>query len=120
MAYYDVFLLTQDVDFQARIAACYAVETEAGDGENPNAWSIDHIWDMAAAPGFGDAYASAVAGAVENPGRDQAVISDGQILAAVQHLMTLEAPPVEPPPENPIVENPTVENPIVLPDEETP
>lgn len=96
MAYYDVSLLTQDGDFQQRVAAAYATETvDEVDDINPSAWMNAHIWDMAAQPGFGDAYASALAGNVQNPGREQAVISDGQILSAVQHLMSLEAP--EPP-----------------------
>jgi hypothetical protein len=41
---------------------------------------------MAAAPGFADAYASAVAGGVPAPGRDPSVISDAQILSAIQAL----------------------------------
>jgi len=87
MAYYDVFLLTQDFDFQARVTAAYATETVNADGENPNAWMGEHIWDIAAQPGFGDAYASAIAGSVPNPGRDPAVISDAMILSAVQAVM---------------------------------
>jgi hypothetical protein len=85
MAYYDVFALTQDLDFQSRVAACYATETlETPDATNPNAWASEHTWDIASQPGFGDAYASALAGGVPNPGRDPSVISDGQILSAVQ------------------------------------
>jgi hypothetical protein len=88
MAYFDVFSLTQDLDFFARVAACYATETvDAPNGANPNAWAGEHIWDVAAAPGFGDAYASAVAGGVPNPGRDPSVISDAQILSAVQAIL---------------------------------
>lgn len=89
MAYYDVFLMTQDADFFARTAACYATETEGDQAAaNPNGWASEHIWDMAAAPGFSDAYASAIAGGVPNPGRDPAVISDAQILSAVQAIGT--------------------------------
>lgn len=88
MAYFDVFALTQDTDFYARCAACYATETAPGTGDNPNAWVSEHIWDIAGAPGFGDAYASAVAGDVPNPGRDPSVISDAEILSAVQAIGT--------------------------------
>lgn len=88
MAYYDLYLLTQDVDFYARSAACYASETATtpGGADNPNGWVSEHIWDLASAPGFADQYASAIAGGVPNPGRDPAVISDGQILSAVQAI----------------------------------
>jgi hypothetical protein len=89
MAYYDVSLLAQDPDFVVRIAACYSTETAGNaEAEYPTAWAADHIWAIAGAPGFGDAYSSAVAGGVPNPGRDASVISDAQILAAVQAIGT--------------------------------
>lgn len=47
-------------------------------------WGVEHRFQVAAAPGFSDAYASALAGGVPNPGRDQSVISDPEILSAVQ------------------------------------
>lgn len=90
MAFFDVSLLRQDPDFNARTAACYAQETSFGEGTDPGVWAQQHSWDLAAAPGFGDAYASAVAGGVPNPGRDQSVISDAQILSAVQAIMESE------------------------------
>lgn len=87
MAYWDVSLLAADGEFQNRVAACYATETPIGTGDQPMSWAAEHAWDVAAAPGFGDAYASAIAAGVPNPGRDPAVISDAQILSAVQALM---------------------------------
>ena len=93
MAYYDVAQLAQDPDFNVRIAACYATET-AGDpaAVYPTQWAAEHQWQIAGAPGFGDAYASAVAGDVPNPGRDPSVIGDDQILAAVQAVGTDPGP----------------------------
>jgi hypothetical protein len=89
MAYYDVSQLAVDPDFSLRVAACYSTETAGtADAEYPTTWAADHLWTIAGAPGFGDAYASAVAGGVPNPGRDPAVISDAQILAAVQAIGT--------------------------------
>lgn len=88
MGYYDVSALASDGDFTQRTMACYAIETASvADATNPSAWWSEHNWEMAAAPGFGDAYASAVAGEVPNPGRDPSVISDAQILSAVQAIM---------------------------------
>lgn len=88
MAYSDVTLLAQDYDFQLRTAACIAVETQA-EAVPPNApgWAADHAWQMAAAPGFGAAYASALASGVVRPGWDPSVISDNQILAAIQAIV---------------------------------
>jgi hypothetical protein len=82
MAYSDIALLSSDNDFINRTRACATTEGEA----DPLGWAADHQWQMAAAPGFGDAYASAVLNGIARPGNDPSVISDGQILSAVQNL----------------------------------
>lgn len=87
MAYSDVALLSQDYDFMQRVNACVATEQQT----NPTGWTQEHIWQVASSPGFGDAYASAIAGSVERPGNDPSVISDGMILSAVQTIMTTES-----------------------------
>ena len=81
MGYYEQSELSQDQDFYNRIAASAAVEIA---DEQPTVWAANHQWAIAAAPGFADAYSSALAGGVPNPGRDPSVISDAQILSAVQ------------------------------------
>jgi hypothetical protein len=83
MALWDQSMLARDGDFNLRIAACVSNENSDVD---PLQWAAEHQWGIAAAPGFADAYSSAVAADVENPGRDPSVISDAQILAAVQAL----------------------------------
>jgi hypothetical protein len=80
MSYSDVSDLKNDPSFQNRVTAACASEGE----ENPEAVMPQIIWSVAASPGFGDAWASAVAGGVPDPGRDPAVITDAQILSAVQ------------------------------------
>lgn len=85
MAYSDQALLSIDPDFVNRLAACAAIEVDLGD-EQAVSWAVRHVWQVAAAPGFADDYASAVAGGVERPGNDQAVISDDELRAAVQAL----------------------------------
>lgn len=80
--YSDVALLAQDTDFQFRTMACVSQEGEA----DPTSWVYQHTWQMAGAPGFGEKYASALAGNVERPGWDQSVISDADILGAVQAI----------------------------------
>jgi len=85
MSYFDQALLSRDPDFAQRLAACAAVEVELGE-QHPLDWAVANQWTVAASPGFADAYASAVAAGVERPGMDPSVISDAQILSAVQAL----------------------------------
>ena len=92
MAYYDVSLLANDQDFYQRSMAAYAVETlQSATAAPPGSWWEQHNWDMAAAPGFADAYASAILNAIPDPGRDPSVITDGQILSAVQAIISQTA-----------------------------
>jgi hypothetical protein len=77
--------LSTDGDFRQRIAACAATQP-IGD-LHPTAWADAQQWAIAAAPGFADAYAYACETGVERPGRDAAVITDEQLLAAVQHRL---------------------------------
>ena len=84
MAYYDLYLLAFDGDFFARTEAVAASEGAA----DPPQWAEDNRWGVAASPGFSDAYASALVGGAEYPGRDESVISDPQLLAAVQAIGT--------------------------------
>lgn len=97
MAYSDIALLANDADFAQRTVACVATEQSAGADipGDPGAWQATHTWQMASQPGFGDAYASAIAGEVDRPGNDQSVISDSQILAAVQTIVANETPSPE-------------------------
>lgn len=82
MSYSAQAQLSGDQDFVGRVSAAAAVEVEQP--ENPVTWARNHIWRIAAAPGFADAYESAIVAEVPRPGDDPAVISDGQILSAVQ------------------------------------
>lgn len=83
MSYWDIALLSSDSDFMQRTRA--SVSTQGVD--DPVTWSNDHAWQMAGMPSFGDKYAYAIATGVPNPGRDEAVISDQDILSAVQSLL---------------------------------
>ena len=81
MGYWDIALMANDSDLQQRVKASAAQEFP---GENLDVWLNEHIWQVTASPGWGEAWASAVAGGVANPGRDAGVITDGMILSAVQ------------------------------------
>lgn len=88
MAYWDLSLLANDADFSQRTVAAASEQLIP----DPEPWASTHRWEMAAAPGFADAYASALAGGVPDPGRDPAVISDDMIRAQVQFLNPGAAP----------------------------
>jgi len=85
MAYYDQAQLSRDGDFNLRIAAAAQIEVDLG-AESAQDWAVRHQWELAAAPGFADAYASAVAANNPRPGQDPSVISDAMILSAIQAM----------------------------------
>jgi len=85
VSYSSQAMLARDTDFTSRVAAAAAVEVDGI--TDPEGWARDHIWLIAAAPGFADAYESALVNGVERPGNDASVISDAQILSAVQALI---------------------------------
>jgi hypothetical protein len=82
MSLYTDHLLSIDEDFKVR---CVAAAARAG-VPGPFDWALERIHLIAAAPGFGAKYESALLNGVENPGRDEAVIADGEIEARVQQL----------------------------------
>lgn len=82
MSYYAQSRLAKDETLFDRVAACAASEQIP----NPQGWAWSLVWQFSAQPGWADAYSYAIATGVENPGREESVISDGQILAAVQAL----------------------------------
>jgi hypothetical protein len=85
MSYSSQAMLSNDTMFRDRIAGCAAIEVPLT--HQPVQWANDHIWWIAAAPGFADAYEYALNTGVVNPGNDPAVITDAQILSAVQGLL---------------------------------
>lgn len=92
MAYSDIAALAADQDFALRTVACVAVETQGAETKvDPGIWQAAHAWDMAAQPGFGEAYTYARDTDVEKPGENPGVITDAQILSAVQAIGTTEA-----------------------------
>lgn len=94
MSYFDQSLLARDADFIDRLSSAFAVEMDPTNGAlPPDQVARNSSWWISAAPGFADQYASALAGGVPNPGRDPGVITDPQILAAVQAFIAEVAPP---------------------------
>lgn len=90
MAYLDVANMTRDTSLVLRLSAAAAQEQVNGallEPDDPEAWAQEHRWELAAAPGWGDAWASAVAAGNEDPGADPGVITDGMILSEVQAVI---------------------------------
>jgi hypothetical protein len=85
MSYSTGHLISQDTDLRNR-AAIAAAEQGVAAGEEEH-WVFMHARQLAIQPGWREAWESALANGVEHPGADPAVISDGQILAAVQSLL---------------------------------
>lgn len=82
MSYWDQALAARDADLIARCVAAAASEQI----KNPAYWVDTRRHQLAAQPGWGDAYASAQAAGREHPGRDASVITDSDILAAIQAI----------------------------------
>ena len=85
MSYNAIAAAAADSHLKARIAACFAQETDGP--EQPTALAELHMWRIVAAPAISDAYSYAVATNVTNPGKDEAVVTDAAILAAVQGIV---------------------------------
>jgi len=82
--------MTTDSALLRRVSAAAAQEAGAGavlEPPEPELWAQEHRWELAAAPGWGDAWASAVAGGNAAPGADPGVITDGMILSEVQAVL---------------------------------
>lgn len=82
MSYNTVTSMASD---QSLLNRCIAAAAEEGQ-VNPVEWTQNRIWHLCSQPGWDDAWAYAIAAGNESPGDDEAVITDGMILAAVQGL----------------------------------
>jgi len=84
MSYHDVWLMTLDTALSGRLAAAASVEGAEGD---PEVWRFEHRYDLCSAPGWGDAWASALASGNPSPGDDPGVITDPMILSQTQAVL---------------------------------
>ncbi len=85
MSYNAIAAAAQDADLKRRVAACFAQETDGP--EQPPALAELHMWRIVANGPIADAYSYAVATNVPNPGKDEAVVTDANILAAVTAIV---------------------------------
>jgi len=84
MSYTTIHQCANDPEFQARLMAAAAQEGS----DNPEyAMSVLLRWPVASKTDIEDAYEFAVNGGNPSPGGDPAVITDAQILSAVQPII---------------------------------
>ena len=88
MSYNAIAAAAADPHLKARVAACFAQETTGP--EQPPALAELHMWRIVANGPIADAYSYAVAANVPNPGKDEAVVTDANILAAVEDVLGIE------------------------------
>lgn len=89
MTYNTVADMAEDLALNRRLTAAVAKEGIL----DPKGWLYPRNWQLVSQPGWDAAWDSAVAGGVANPGEDEAVITDGMILAGVQAIIAAETPP---------------------------
>lgn len=86
MSYWVQAKLAADSAIMQRVTACAASEGES----DPAYWAQQRAWKLSAQPGWVAAYKSALDGGDTKPGQNEAAITDGMILAAVQALNAAE------------------------------
>jgi len=79
VSYLSISKCVEDHDFVSRTRACAVQE-----GADPNTIQSELYWWVSTRADIEAAYASALAAGSPNPGGDEAVITDGMILSAVQ------------------------------------
>ena len=86
MSYLTIGEISRDQWMLDRVASSAAQEGVTDTGIDPDQWagSWRRVW--AAAPGWATAWDSAKTSGIVDPGREPAVITDGQIRAQVQSM----------------------------------
>lgn len=92
MSYATQSELARDQDFLLRCTSCAAKEIDPASPTSAQLWVNQNAWKLAASPGFDDKYEYAINTHVDRPGWRSDVITDGDILAAVQALLA-QVPP---------------------------
>lgn len=78
--------IADDPAMRIRVAQCAAAEGVKDDGIDPDVWAYEWRRVWSAAPGWDEAWESALASENPAPGSDPAVITDAMILSQVQSM----------------------------------
>ena len=82
MTYKSIADIKDSPSLLRRVAACAAQEGCA----DPMTWVNAHSWELAATPGWAEAWDSAAAGGSQDPGSVEGAITDAMILSRVQQI----------------------------------
>lgn len=94
MSYLTQSKIAGDMYMQQRVAQCAATEGIVSEaGLDPDFWARSWSRTWSAAPGWDAAWESAAASGNEDPGRDEAVITDQMILSQVQGMKPFTSAP---------------------------
>lgn len=94
MGYLTQSAIGDDPYMKQRVAACAAQQGCADAGIDPTTWANEWRLTWSASPGWDTAWESALANPEQppgyQPGMDNSVIADGQILSQVQSMMPFQ------------------------------
>lgn len=83
-------IIASDPYMLQRVTAAAASENRDTYGFDAAGWTSERRYAWGSAPGWAEKWDSAVAGGIEEPGKDPAVILDADILSEVQRLLSLD------------------------------
>lgn len=84
MSYNAISAMAHDGELRNRVVACAAQEGVT----YPSMWADQYIWNVVSPTDWTQAYKYALDSGNQKPGYDEAVITDGMILASVQAQIT--------------------------------
>ena len=102
-AYLTVSTIAADSAMRSRVAAAYAAEQNGPESAGAESWAYSNAYWWASSPSWAEKWDYATNTGNESPGGDPAVITDADILAQVQLMLTPPEPP--PPPQIPEIDN---------------
>jgi hypothetical protein len=82
-------MIQQDPNLRRRVAACAQQQASVNvvDIGDPEVWAEANSWEYAMAPGWVAKVSSAIESGVLEWGNDPAVVTDGDILSAIQPMV---------------------------------
>ena len=102
MSYSTIAVIQRSNSLMLRCTAAVASEITAGtitgDSRMSGQWVSERSWDLAATPSWADKWESAEAGGIADPGENEGVITDADILARIQQLLLVYPIPTSPVP----------------------
>lgn len=86
MSYNDISEMQADTTLNRRLIACATQEGKGGVSQTPEQWVTENSWKIVSSPGWAAKWSSAKANYNSQPGIDESVITDDDILATIQPM----------------------------------